>query len=375
MAPVLVEGPGFPGFVGAISRDKAMAIWKWIARDLARPAADRMEKALASGVDPTAAFDREADDVLEILKQAVAAEGDDPDLKRRHTVQMGGSEERAVLPYLIMAMRKRRMLDQAMEFGSALGQVPDEVTLGSALQTITLANPVSRAMWMNAMVGHVSNPGRVMMVVARLCGGGQPTRIVQGGYGPLVEAVLCHASNQIALLAAGRGVFADLDLACRAIDRFHRLIRALHYHLDIDGKTAWGRIVSDLTAKMSERIASPLREVNSTVSAALRRPREGEDRLDPDAILGALNSLYLLATVRDSRESLALNTLLEQAWSDTGYTLEVLVKRAAEAFRADPGHDIARERLLAGIKMAEIRFNPEYAEILRRGMEQAVRKG
>ena len=78
--------------------------------------------------------------------------------------------------------------------------------------------------------------------------------------------------------------------------------------------------------------------------------------------------------VRTCRDSLAVNALLDKAWSDTGQAVEVLVTRALDQFRADPADPVARERLDAGIKMAEIRYNPQYAEILRRARDGADRR-
>ena len=91
-------------------------------------------------------------------------------------------------------------------------------------------------------------------------------------------------------------------------------------------------------------------------------------------MLAALNGLYLLMTVRKCRDSLAVNALLDQAWADTGQTVEVLVTRALDMYRGAPADPVARERLDAGIKMAEIRFNPEYADILRRARDGAERR-
>jgi hypothetical protein len=96
--------------------------------------------------------------------------------------------------------------------------------------------------------------------------------------------------------------------------------------------------------------------------------------VDAEHVLAALNGLYLLMAVRQSRDSLAVNALLDQAWADTGQAVEVLVTRALDNFRVSPGDAIVRERLEAGIKMAEIRYNAEYADILRRARDNAGRR-
>ena len=58
-------------------------------------------------------------------------------------------------------------------------------------------------------------------------------------------------------------------------------------------------------------------------------------------VLAAINGLYLLSTVRDCRDSLALNAIFEQNWNQVGQALEVQVKRNLDLFRANPADKIA----------------------------------
>jgi hypothetical protein len=109
------------------------------------------------------------------------------------------------------------------------------------------------------------------------------------------------------------------------------------------------------------------------VNRALRRHREGADRLDTDQILSALNGVYLLAAVRDCRDSLALNALFDRTWRLVGQALDIHIQRNLDLLRANPTDRIIPERLDAAIKMAELRFNAEYADVLRRAKEAALR--
>ena len=151
-------------------------------------------------------------------------------------------------------------------------------------------------------------------------------------------------------------------------------MRALSYTLEIERRSHWGTMISDLVGQLSERLERPMKEISINVAQALRRPRDSDDRIDADQVLAALNGLYLLVTVRRSRDSLAVNALLDQAWTETGQTIEVLVTRALDHYRTRPGEALAREWLDAGIAMAEIRFNSEYADILRRARDGAERR-
>ena len=371
---VLVNPPVYHHLGGAFDRDIAKSIWTWLARDLAPSEAARIADAIESGAEPTAAFILMLPEILERLKENAAAEKDDIEAERRNTLQMGGEEARQRLPYVIMAMRRQALLEQARNFGKAIGKLQDEATLGVALQTINITNLLTRALWMQAMAGYMSNPSRIMAAVVRLSGGNTVVHVSHAGYAPLVEAILSHAQSQIGRLSLQPGMFADHDLACKSIDRFHRLMRSISYNLEIERKSLWGTVITDLTARFSERLERPMKEISLHVTQALRRPRDGVDKLDPGDVLMALNGLYLLITIRKCRDSLAVNALLDKAWSDTGQAVEVLVTRALDHFRANPTDPVARERLEAGIKMAEIRYNPEYADILRRARDGAGRR-
>src|SRR5690606_25593923 len=278
-------------------------------------------------------------------------------------------------PYAVMALRRRELLDKASQFGRALGYIQDEAALVTALQTITLKNPVTRALWMQAMAGTMVNPNRVMGAAVKLAGGPGEAAIAQAGFAPLVDAMLAHAQDQLALLMTQPSAFNDYDLACRAIDRFHRLMRALAYNCEFGRRSAWAGIVTDLTARFSERLERPLRQITSDVTQALRHPRDSADTVDPERVLAGLNGLYLLTTIRRSRDTLAVNAVLDQVWAETGQTLEVLVTRALDLYRSNPADAVARERIDAGIKMAEIRYNADYADILRRARDGAERRG
>lgn len=371
---VLVESPAPHVFAGAIERDVAHSIWAWIARDIAPVEVARLGDSIGAGADPIDAIDLLVPEIIDRLKDNAEAEKDNFELERRNTMQMGGEAARRRLPQVIMALRRRPVLAQAARFGSAIGSLADETALAEAFQSIAITNPLTRALWMQAMVGHMGNPGRAMAAAVAIAGGNTQTEIIDAGYGALVEAILSHAQSQVRLLVMKPGRFADIDMACRAIERFHRLMRALTYTLEIERHSHWGKMISDLVGQLSERLERPMKEIPINVAQALRRPRDSDRRIDADQVLAALNGLYLLTAVRRSRDSLAVNALLDQAWTETGQTIEVLVTRALEHYRHSPANALAREWLDVGITMAEIRFNSEYADILRRARDGAERR-
>lgn len=368
---VIVEDPVDFEFDGAISREHAVAAWKWMSRDVA-----------AGMVDPDASGDEAArlaglDAILpEILTRArttLAAAATSHETERRIKTQLGGDEAWQRLPLVLNALKCRNLLEKAQAFGRATNGMQDEAALGAALQAMPLGDQALAALLLQATVGQVANPSRLVTAAIRITGAATDGALIRAGFGPLVDAMLAHAQNQQHLLVQV-GPFADVDLICRAVDRFHRLARSVHGYIEIGRNSRWSLITAALIKNVSARVEPYLRDVVMDVNKAFRRQREGNDRLDSDQLLSALNGVYLLATVRDSRDSLAVNALFEQTWAQVGQALELHIQRGLDTLRQNPGDRVTSERLDAGIKMAERRFNPEYAEVLRRAKETAEKR-
>jgi hypothetical protein len=64
-----------------------------------------------------------------------------------------------------------------------------------------------------------------------------------------------------------------------------------------------------------------------------------------------------------------VNATFDQAWTQVGQALEIHLQRNMDALRANPADKVTSARLDAAIKMAELRFNAEYAETLRRAKD------
>ncbi|WP_338722977.1 hypothetical protein [Devosia sp. XK-2] len=167
---------------------------------------------------------------------------------------------------------------------------------------------------------------------------------------------------------------ADIDMVCRSLERFHRLVRSLTGYVEFARGSRATQVLSTITKMVSDRVEPRLKEVATDLNQAMRRPREGADRIDNDRLLGAINGVYLLSSVRDCRDSLALNAVFDQAWSQTGQALELHIQRNLDLLRQNPGDAMTGARLDAAIKMAEVRFNADYAETLRRARATAERR-
>ena len=356
---------------GAIAKPAAAAVWTWMVRDVAPdlfdPARDDTDPAAA------AALNAAAPELLTRCRATLAAAQSDAETYRRLRIQVGGDEAFSRLPVVLNALKCRNLLEKAQGFGRAANGKQSDSTLAAALQAMPFNDPPVAALLMQAAIGQVTNPAQLVAIAIRIAGSANEADIERAGFGPLIDAILSHAQNQIPLVNQV-GPFADIDLACRAIERFHRLVRSVNSLVEFSRSGRWARVMGAIIKLMSERIEPRLRDVVTDVNKALRRHREGADRLDSDQLLWALNGVFLLATVRESRDSLALNALFDQTWTQVGDNLEVHIQRCFDAVRANPADPVASERLGVVIKMAELRFNREYADVLRRAKETAEKR-
>lgn len=369
---VLVEDPAIFSFAGSIVRSHAEAGWTWVHRDLCGELISA--GAIADGSFSVSDLEAVMPEVMARMKDGIAKGQQDPELGRRMRAMLGSDEARDALPVLLNALRARPLLSKAQAFGKAINTITDDAALGVALQSMPLQDPPLASLLFHAALGQVANPTRVVTTIIKLSGNATEVSVARSGFTPMVEAILAHAQNQLHLLQS-TGPFADIDMVCRALDRFHRLVRSLTGYVEFTRGSRWATVLSAVTKQVSDRMEPRLREVVSDMNQSLRRGREGTvDRLDNDRLLAALNGVYLLSTIRDCRDSLALNALFDQAWSQSGQALEMHLQRNLDLLRQNPSDEIVSARLDAGIKMAEIRFNPEYAETLKRARAAAERR-
>jgi hypothetical protein len=367
---VVVEAPTEFAFDGAVTPEVATAAWSWMVRDLAPDLIDI--EAIDDIPNNLAALDALMPDLMARARNALSEAQTSLDAARRIKTQLGGEDAWARLPTVLNALRCRSLLDKAQSFGRAANSMGDEAALALALQSMPLQDGAVASLLMMSAVGQVATPARLINAAIRIANSNTESALVRAGFGPLLDACFAHAQDQIPAMSQS-GTFSDMDLVCRAVDRFHRLLRAVTGYAELNRSGRWSVVAAALTKAASERIEPKLRNVGPDMNMALRR-REGNDRVDGDQILAALNGVYLLATVRDSRDSLAVNAVFDQVWAQTGQALEIHIERNLEALRRNPADAMSSARLDAALKMAEVRFNLDYAETMRRAKEAAERR-
>ena len=343
----MIVDEGLPGAgSGALVRPHVEAAWIWVLRDLA-PDLLSAERA-AAGSMTAAEFESVAADILARIKHQLSEAASDPNAARRLRLMLGSDEAVDALPRLMTALRHRALLPKAQTFGRSINGIAEEAGLTAALQSMPLQDPVLAGLLFQSAIGQVQNPTRLVLAAIRISGGAGETFLLRAGFGPLIDGLLAHAQNQLHLLQP-LGTFADIDLTCRGLDRYHRLIRAVAGYVELPRGGRWAGTLSYTTRQVSERVEPRLRSLVTDINLAMRRGREGSDRLDDNAILAAIGGVYLLATVRECRDSLALNAVFDQAWTQSGQALEMHIERYLDLLRRNPGDRVVGARLDAAI--------------------------
>ena len=371
LEPVLVEHPSVFPTSSCIARPDATTVWRFVVRDLC-PDLIPPEPSASEGF-AASQFEAVVPVVVDRIRTALALAATDQEAERRLRAQLNGEAGLAALPLVLVALRAWPLLDKAAALGKAMNAITDAGGMGRALATLPLGDPPLAALLFHAMLSQISNPGPLVLAAIKAAGGAGEVRLSQAGFAPLVEAVFAQAQQQALSLQPQTG-FTDMDLACRRVERFHRLMRALTGNVEFARASRWSAMLSGIVKLASERVELRLAEVMPDLNAALRRARSGADRLDPDRMLATINGMYLLATIRDCRESLAVNARFDQVWTQTGEALGLYCRHNLELLQADPQNPVIAARLDGAIIMAQVRFNQAYAETLRRARAVAERR-
>lgn len=367
---VLVQEPIIERFSGSVNADAAQAIWVWVARDLCH---DIFAPESVSGGTLTAAeVEAAMPEILGRMKAGLAQAEADTEGSRRLSAQLGREDAREHLPAVMLALRNRALLGKAQAFGRATNTISDEHALATAMQAMPLQDPALAALVFHAALGQVANPTKLILAAIKISGAATEVSVRRSGLGPLVDAYVAHAQNQLRFFQS-IGPFADVDMICKALERFHKLVRSLTGYLEFSRSSQSTAVLSSITKHVSDRLEPRLKEIVTDLNQAMRR-RDANDRLDTDKIFAAVGGMFLLATVRDCRDSLALNAVFEQAWHQSGQALEIHIQRTMDTFREHPEDANTVARLNAVIQMAQVRFSAEYAETLKRARQAAEKR-
>ena len=372
--PLIVPEPTGLDFLGVASREDADTVWGWMQRQLAPDLVSGLPEIERGGA---AALEAQVPELIRRADAALKANRPDSRGVRAYIASSsgsggGGGDVMSVLPSVLNALKYRHYVSQARQFGQAANAI-SEAALVQALSVLPVSDPGPFSVLLYAAAAELHQPARMVQAVIRIAGAPNEQAIARIGYVPVIDALLIQAFVQVlALKEAIRD--ANVDRMCKAIDRYHRLARAVTAFIELPRRGRWTHLAGTMTKTMSDLIEPLLHRVAPDVNRALRKPRDSSDSIDDLQVQSATDGCRLLATVRDCRDSLAVNAVCEQAWIQTGELLEAQIQRMMEQLRASPSDVLMSERIDAAIGMAARRFGTEYAEVLRRARETVSRR-
>jgi len=374
---ILLDGQ--PEVFGAGIRRSALDhFWEWLQRDLQQEEIFLVNEVLGGQSQPSERqIEVALSNIVEMVSPLLQKCHEDPETKRRLTIQMGGPEVFEVLPTILLAFRYVSYIKSGVNLGRELSASEDPGAFAYALEHISFPTAEVKSLWCQSFVSGVLRADLLAATIAKLSYASTDEAIKKSGFGEYVGALLTNAQQQIEIIENQTGIFRDIDLTCRAIDRFHQIARGLQFHLDLSKSSKWNvaleRLVKRGALSLSSRFSDVLHDVNKVLGPA---PKGANSvGLDPANVLQAYNGLYVMAATRSARESLAVNAVVERVWKDVGTALEAMVDRIFEHFKHSAGSDaFDTAQVEIAIKFCSIRFGAEYAAILRRNKDNIVRR-
>lgn len=377
LALVLVDGE--PEILGsAIRRSVLDHFWEWVQRDLESAEISEINNVLGGQKQPD---ERELEvslsRIVDLVSPLVSQCADDSEKRRRLTIQVGGPEVFDAIPTILVAFSYVSYIVTGKNLGRELSAIEEPEAFTYALEHIDFPANDVKGLWCQTFVSGIERADLMAAAIAKLSYALTEEAIRKSGFGEYVDALLTNAQQQIEVIETQTGIFRDIDLTCRAIDRFHQIARGLHFHLDLSKSSRWNltleRLVKRGANALSGKFSDVLHDVKKVLGPA---PKGGGSKmLDPADILQAYNGLYIMAATRSARESLAVNAVVERGWKDIGTALEAMVDRIFEHFKHSAGSDsLDNAQVDIVIKFCAIRFGSEYAAILRRNKDNIIRR-
>lgn len=377
LAPILLDGQ--PEVFGAgICRVSLNRFWHWAQRDLNPSEFAEINNSLGGHRQPSERdIEISLNRIVEIVTPLLGECAADAELKRRLSIQMGGDDVFDVVPIILIAFSYIGYIKSGVNLGRELSAHEEPEALSYALEQMQFPSIETKKLWCQSFTSGIARPDFLVAAIAKLSYATTEDAIKKTGFGEFVDALLVNAQQQTEIIENQSGLFRDIDLTCRAIDRFHHIARGLQFHLDLSKSSAWNASLERLVKRGASSLSKKFSDILHDVSKVLRPAPKGvaSVRLDPADVLQAYNGLYIMAATRPARESLAVNAVVDRVWKDVGTSLEAMVDRIFEHFKHTTGSDafdVAQVDIV--IKFCSIRFGAEYASILRRNKDNIVRR-
>ena len=364
-------------FGTALSKEALERFWDWAQRDLDPIAMTKLNKAVGSGdLQSDSELEKQLSEIIALVEPLYIRGQSDDELRRRMAIQMGGVEYYESIPTILLAFNYVSYIKSGAIFGRELSALEDPGTLKYALEQIDFPSADIKKLWCFSFVAGVARPDLLAATIAKLVFANTEEAFKKTGYSEFLDALTLEAQKQIEIIEQQAGLFKDVDLMCKAIDRFHHISRGLNFHLDLPKSVKWNVYLEGFTKRGAAALNGRFSDVVADINNVLR-PTKGEvsAMINSAEVLQAYNGLYILSATRSARESLAVNAMVDKNWKDVGHSLENLADRVFDHYKRVGANDqITRTRLDVLIKFCAIRFGNDYAMTLAKNKANIERR-
>jgi len=365
---VLVSGQPIVPFA-AISRHSLQKFWEWAQRDLDQTIISEISETLGANKRPSdRTMELSLKKLIDVVQPLFQSAAKDEDFGRRLSIQMGGREVYETIPTILMAFSYVGYIKSGLALGRELSADGSLEAIEYALGQTEFPSLSIKKLWCLSFVGGMAKPELLAEAIAKLGSRKNELILRKAGFGEYLDALLIDSQKRIEIIEEQSGIFRDVDLMCKSIDRFHHLARGMSFQFEMGKNAEWHLQLEALIKRGASALNSRFEDIVPRVNAVLRPAKPGKaTQIDPSEVLVAFNCLYILAATRAARESLAVNAIVDKAWKDIGGALEVVVDQVFDHYKLVAGNDqSATVQAEVAIKFCTIRFGAEYAAILKR---------
>lgn len=378
LTPVLGELQIDEKQVGIIHRASLRPIWIWVTRDLAPGRCDGQLATLRAAI-----VDEDEDAIVEAASDFQAAVCHHAkalmvDYDKKHgslqklEAQLGTSRILADLHDILGFFDQRKAFDAFFE------HLPAKLPVGHAgldLLNRALAaykdQPLGASVYaFSAVMPRLGSPSDLVRFAVHHAKSSNPASIRSTQASGAVQIALSEAMNRVETLRLCLMHQRSLDKVTPILRGYHELVSTIDRTLDEAPNDPWQKRLSTVRSKASDLLVKELEPLLHMIrrSIGVMESRGREIVPDSASVDEAVFGLTLLMLARDTKTSLAINSLIERLEKGIEDALESQGKPAIDrlASVSEENWDAAKARSAAAVRLFGIFFGGNYGASLAR---------
>ncbi|MFK7791757.1 MAG: hypothetical protein AB8B88_03700 [Devosiaceae bacterium] len=364
--------------VGIIDRASLRPIWIWITRDLAPGKCDGELAALRAAIvdeDPKAIEETAVefqDAVCEHAHKLIAEIDKKHGSLQRLEGQLGNSRILADLHDIIAFNQQRPALDDF------LSRLPKKLPVGKsglgllnkALEAYAERDKSDCIYGFAAIMGRLGSPSDLVRFAVHHAQSSQPSVIRGTPAAGAVQIALSEAMRQVESLRLALANDRNLEKVTPILRSYHELVSTIDLTLDDEPTDPWLKRLSTTRARASELLSKELEPLLHMIRRSIGVMETRGKQIVPDksGVDEAVFGLTLLMLARETRGSLAINSLIERLEKGIEDALESQGKSAIDRLSqaSDENWAAAEARSAAAVRLFGLYFGGAYGASMAR---------